>query len=181
MIMPERWVGKKMTSETARPNREALNAYYKFLLKKNQIETAHLHTYTAVVVFGSYGALLSVWWGLRGIVSVETTAWAAALVMISVLSFVGHELWRVWREGNNQADISSALSQPTLDAFYDEINKFQKQEERRYGRYFPWWQASFLISVIFGVGGGLVLVCGVMSEFGWAFWTTAWWISLLGS
>lgn len=180
MTAPATEKGATMTNEELNEYQIELRELYRFRLEYYKAAAGHSHTYTAVIVFGSYGALLTVWWGLHDIIAPAFTAAAGGLAILSVVIFISHELWSVYQTGKWQIGLARALSKQTLEENAAEFVARDRDLIAFNEKYGPLWMKIFLTSVFSGTGAAVVLMIGIWSSYGFAFWSLAWWKTILG-
>jgi len=100
--------------------------------------------YTQVVMLAGYGAFFALWTQTRSEMSLWMFASTGTLICISLLAFVGFELYKSWRMGG----FFSQHKSPTVREVNEEIEDINK-----------YWRLAFLASTGSGLisGGSLLL------------------------
>ena len=118
-------------------------------------------SYTAVIIFGGYAGFFAIWQLSNQYLSKEQTLWSALLLMISLLSFVLFEFFKMIVVTRMVLAQKAVLDIPEVQAdpqrLLHEIKKLE-QSRNSFGRVFIIvWAGVVVICVVFALSGAAVL------------------------
>jgi hypothetical protein len=99
--------------------------------------------YTQVVMLAGYGAFFALWTQTMGEMSLWMFASTGALICVSLLTFVGFELYKSWCMG----DFFSRHRSPNMGQINDEVDRINK-----------YWRLVFAVSAGTGLISGASLL-----------------------
>lgn len=115
--------------------------------------------YVQLILLVGYAGVFTLWVQTRGEMSNWMFASTGALITLSLLSFVGFELYKAFTVGRR---LSTITEKDDLEAEYN-------KSVERVNKY---WFASFVVSAVSGVTAGLSLLLwfvyrAIMAAYGW--------------
>lgn len=120
----------------------------------------HATTYTAVIIFGGYASLFTIWTYTKDHLSETMTYWVALLLGISVLAFVFFEVFKMLLLSREMLKIRGLLVQKLPPAVllrrYEELS--QESNFLVLKIFLPIWVVVLIITITSGVGAAVLLL-----------------------
>ena len=117
-------------------------------------------TYTTVVVFGGYAAILAIWGYIKDLLHPWDAYWSAAALIVSLLFFVSFEVFKVVVNGSHLLELSVFLKTAySPNEFFKEHQKLLSKHvgfEQNILR--PFWIVVLLLTIVPAFAGAFVLV-----------------------
>jgi hypothetical protein len=112
--------------------------------------------YTNLILGAGYAGFFAVWAFTRDQLTPPQVLWSALLVTVSLLSFVVFEVYKNFYLSRALLSLARAVADEANFAVRIlEWKRDQQAREIRFGRI---WASAFWLTLLFGFGGGLVLV-----------------------
>ena len=113
-------------------------------------------SYTNLIILAGYAGIFAVWQHVKDILNPKVTIWVALLVSLSILIFIGYEVWRMIGEALFIQSIS-----PIIESNLPEKDRLAAWERafKAYARkHMKLWPFFLIPTVISGFAAGFVLI-----------------------
>lgn len=117
-------------------------------------------TYTTVVVFGGYAAILTIWGYTKDLLHPWDAYWSAATLIISLLFFVSFEVFKVVVNGSHLLEFSVFLktAYSPSDFFKEHQKLLTKHVAFEQNILRPFWIVILLLTIIPALAAAIILV-----------------------
>lgn len=157
------WDAERIQKEMERQQADNVK---KQMLEINSHAYGYASTYTALIVFGGYAALFTIWSYTREHLTPFSTYWSALLLGISVLSFVLFEIFKMVIVSKQMMDVSNLLRKSmTPEQFLSEKSKMDQSANTTFFRIvIPIWIVVLTITVATGFLAAIILLSAFASS-----------------
>jgi len=144
-------------------NQELLDAQKELLSSSyNQ-----LMAYTNLIIGAGYAGFFATWAFTRKLLPDQLVLWSALLISISLISFVGFEVYKTFYMSRDSLELGEAVSNPTQ--FEELILQHNRKHQDRMIKFGIIWTRTFAISVVSGfAAGGLLMtsfIIGLIKQY----------------
>jgi hypothetical protein len=130
------------------------------LLEIQSAQFGHAAHYAAVIVFGGYAALFTVWSLTKQFMDARASFWTGMLIGISVLLFVSFEIFKTFASAGVRTKQTALLNTASTAAELEEGIKRIRREANEFNSMvlIPIWLPIFILTVVTGVGAAGILI-----------------------
>jgi hypothetical protein len=123
------------------------------------------NAYTNLILGAGYAGFFAVWAFTRDQLSPPQVLWSALLVTLSLLSFVCFEVYKNFYISHALLGLARAVQDE--EHFAVRILEWKQDQQVRELRFGKIWASVFWLTLLSGLGGGLILVyafiCGLLN------------------
>lgn len=120
------------------------------------------NTYTNLIMIAGYAGFFALWQMTKDYLGRKQTLSSALLMLISVVVFVVFEIYKAHYTSRILRRYQQALSRPEnkigLAAMVETMNTFERDERDSALHFVTFWNLSFWVTTITGLGAGVILV-----------------------
>lgn len=130
------------------------------LIKIQSSAYGYATAYTAVIIFGGYAGLFTVWSNTKGIIPPRIETLVGLLLGISMFFFVAFEVFKMIMTSKDMLKVRSILAKNyPADELVRKVNDAEKQNNKLVLRVIvPIWICCLVVSLLSGFGAALVLM-----------------------
>jgi len=149
------------------PTREYDKNIYHYIEAVKELNQQH-RQYTQIIITAGYATYFGLWSISKPLLNNQTTKWSLLLLLISALSFICFEVFKVATEGyslnfKNKA-LLKAITEDDLDSKIEKVNKAYRYDNCMALWIHRFWHISFPISVITGLLAISFIAYGLFSS-----------------
>lgn len=133
-------------------NQELLAAQKELICSAYSQEMA----YTNLIIGAGYAGFFATWAFTRKLLPDQLVLWSALFISISLISFVGFEVYKTFYMSRDNLELGEAVSHP--DQFERLIREYQQKHQARIIKFGKIWTRTFGISVATGFSAGGLLM-----------------------
>lgn len=116
--------------------------------------------YANVIMLAGYAALFTLWSQSRTDLTPATSLAAGIFLAVSVLSFVGFEVFGMMQRAKFMMSIGKAVSDP--DRFEERMRAVQDDQQNLLRRLAPIWKFALTVAVTFALAAFVILLAAMM-------------------
>jgi hypothetical protein len=116
----------------------------------------HAQAYTNVVLSVGYAGFFAIWSFLKPDLSKGETLWSALLVSVSLTVFILWEVYQSFYRSRSIMSLAETVKDPSR--FEVAIDRYRREENSRVISLKRVWVVAFLLTVVTGFGGTLILI-----------------------
>ena len=112
--------------------------------------------YANLIIGGGYAGFFATWAFTRKLLPDQLVLWSALFISISLISFVGFEVYKTYHISRDNLELGEAVSNP--EKFETLMRQFHQKQQTRNIKIGKIWTRTFGISVITGFSAGGLLM-----------------------
>jgi hypothetical protein len=125
------------------------------------------NAYTNLIIAAGYAGFFALWNGTRGYLSKRLALWAALLMLVSIVSFVVFEIWKMLissRAMNRLADLMTDGQPRSPEQVLAALQEHEKRARRESISLVKFWRPQFAFTMLTGFAAiGLLLAAFVQA------------------
>lgn len=156
-------MGSRDMTET--PQERDTRRVKELVLEVQSTAYGYAMTYTAIIIFGGYAALFTVWTHTKEYLNATTTMWVALLLGVSVLCFVMFEVFKMILTSIEFMKVRSLLvvDYPPAILLEKRAQLARQQNVTVQRIVVPIWIVVLIITIVSGFGAAFILLASFIS------------------
>ncbi len=117
-------------------------------------------SYTNLIIAAGYVGFFTLWGSIKKDLPEWAILWSGAFILISLLIFIGFEIYKMISGSLHMKSMSTQLQNPSIHT----LENIQREERKLALRSAKIWPFTLIPTVVFGMGAGLILLVSLLTN-----------------